>query len=303
MTAPSFSPTACSPRALDEALGLRSDPSWLVIAGGTDVYPMHVGRAIDRPLLDLSRVEGLRGLETRIDASGRTWLRMGAGVTWAQLRDYPAPPGLEALAQAAAEVGGFQIQNQATLGGNLCNASPAADGVPALLALGAEVELASVRGVRRLSIADFVLGNRRTALAGDELLTAVEVPLPSSRAASSFLKLGHRRYLVISIVMVAVLVDFDPENRLTDCRIAVGACSASARRVEPLEALLTGLARSDAAVEIDRLLAPAGAAVPLLEAALSPIDDVRGSAMYRREAARELIRRALSVALDSRRIH
>lgn len=303
MTAPPISAVACSPRALDEALGLRSDPSWLVIAGGTDVYPMHVGRAIDRPLLDLSRVQALQGLETRADASGREWLRMGAGVTWAQLRDDPAPPGLEALGQAAAEVGGFQIQNQATLGGNLCNASPAADGVPALLALGAEVELASVRGVRRLPLADFVLGNRRTALAGDELLTAVEVPLPSSRAASSFLKLGHRRYLVISIVMVAVQLDFDSRHAITHCRIAVGACSAAARRVEPLEALLTGVPVSDAAAEIERLFAPGGAAMPLLEAALSPIDDVRGSAAYRREASRELVRRALSNAIDSRRIH
>jgi len=303
MTLSAIQTGASSPRALAEALALRADPAWLVLAGGTDVYPGHVGRAIGRPLLDLSRVPELGGFETRSDASGRRWLRMGAGVTWTQLRDRRAEPGLEVLAQAAAEVGGFQIQNQGTLGGNLCNASPAADGVPALLALGAEVELASLRGVRRLPLADFVLGNRRTALAADELLTAIEVPLPSEQAASVFLKLGHRRYLVISIVMVAVQLDFDADAAISACRIAVGACSAAARRVESLESALIRLRADDAAGEVDRLLASGGAAEPLLAERLAPIDDVRGSAPYRREAARELIRRALTIAIDSRRTH
>lgn len=303
MTVAAVSPAASSPRGLAEALALRANPDWLVLAGGTDVYPAHVGRAIGRPLLDLSRVPELGGFETRVDASGRRWLRMGAGVTWSQLRDRVAEPGLESLGQAAAEVGGFQIQNQGTLGGNLCNASPAADGVPALLALGAEVELASLRGLRRLPLADFVLGNRRTALAADELLTAIEVPLPSERASSVFLKLGHRRYLVISIVMVAVQLDFDADRAISACRIAVGACSAAARRVDSLESALIGLRIEDAAGAIDRLLASGGTAEPLLAERLAPIDDVRGSAPYRREAARELIRRALTTAIDSRRSH
>jgi CO/xanthine dehydrogenase FAD-binding subunit len=295
--------SARSPKYLDEALALRADPRWLVLAGGTDVYPAYVGRSIERPILDLSAIEALRKIEDRVDASGRSWVRLGASSTWTQWRARPNEPGLRALHQAAAEVGGLQIQNQATVGGNLCNASPAADGVPALLALGAEVELSSLRGERRLPLADFVLGNRRTALASDELLTAVEIPRPSGRAGSAFLKLGHRRYLVISVVMVAVQIDLDPDEVISACRIAVGSCSAAARRVDRLEARVVGLAASTLQRNLDRWLVPGGDGVPLIEAAISPIDDVRGTAAYRREAARELIRRALVAALESRRVH
>jgi len=237
---------------------------------------------------------------TAVDPAGGRWLRIGGLASWTQLRALAQDPGLRALAQAAAEVGGLQIQNQATIGGNLCNASPAADGVPALLALGAEVELASARGIRRLPLAQFVLGNRRTALAADELLTAVELPRPSARAVSQFLKLGHRRYLVISIAMVAVQLDIDERSRVVRPRVAVGACSAAARRLGELEALLEGLGVDAAAGEVERLLEPGGAGAQAVERAIAPIDDVRGSADYRRDAARELIRRALVAALDSR---
>ena len=127
-------------------------------------------------------------------------------------------------------MGGIQIQNRGTVGGNLCNDSPAADGIPPLLALDARVELTSSRGRRTLAVDEFVIGNRRTALAPDELLTAVEVPVHSANAVSCFLKLGHRRYLVISIAMVAVVLDFDANDRIRYCGIAVGACSAAARR-------------------------------------------------------------------------
>jgi CO/xanthine dehydrogenase FAD-binding subunit len=291
---------AHSPTALDEALALRADPRWLVVAGGTDVYPAHVSRPIGRPLLDLSRLDVLRAIEDHVDAAGRRWLRIGGLVSWTQLRALAQDPGLRALAQAAAEVGGLQIQNQATIGGNLCNASPAADGVPALLALGAEVELASARGIRRLPLEQFVLGNRRTALATDELLTAIELPRPSARAVSQFLKLGHRRYLVISIAMVAVQLDLDEDSRIVKPRVAVGACSAAARRLEELEALLVGLAAGAAASEVERLLVPGGVGARAVEPAIAPIDDVRGTADYRRDAARELIRRALVAALDAR---
>ena len=291
---------AYSPGTLDEALALRADPRWLVVAGGTDLYPAHVSQPIGRPLLDLSRLEALHVISDRVDPVGGRWLRIGALVSWTQLRALAGDPGLCALAQAAAEVGGLQIQNRGTIGGNLCNASPAADGVPALLALGAEVELASARGVRRLPLAQFVLGNRRTALAADELLTAIELPRPSARAVSQFLKLGHRRYLVISIVMVAVQLDFDERSRILAPRVAVGACSAAARRIDELETLLEGLAAGAAASELERLLAPGAAGDRALERAIAPIDDVRGTARYRRDAARELIRRALEAALDSR---
>lgn len=283
-----------APVHLDEALELLSQPGWLPLAGGTDVFPAHVGRPIAQPLLDLGRIDGLRGQGQVTDAAGRAWWRIGALETWSAVRDAPLPPGFEALVQAALEVGGRQIQNQGTLGGNLCNASPAADGVPVLLALDAEVELRSRLGRRRLPLEAFVLGNRRTALAPGELLVSIDLPLGSPRARSQFLKLGHRRYLVISIAMVAVSVDIDAQDRLSRCTIAVGACSAAARRLPRLEEQLLGLRPSQAAGAAASALA-SGESAALL-APLSPIDDVRGTAGYRREAVRELIGRAIAMA-------
>ncbi len=288
-----------SPVRLDEALNLLEETEWLALAGGTDVFPAHVGRPLTRPLLDLSRIDALRGSQPASSPDGRPGWRFGALESWSALRDAALPPGFEALPQAALEVGGRQIQNQGTLGGNLCNASPAADGVPVLLALNAEVELQSRRGTRRLPLSKFVLGNRRTALEPGELLTAVWVPTGSPRARSQFLKLGHRRYLVISIAMVAVSVDSDAQGRIEQCAIAVGACSAVAARLPQLEARLRGLHGSAAAHQAaDWLASPDSKS---LLAPLSPIDDVRGTAGYRLEAVRELIGRALAMACVSAR--
>ncbi len=284
-----------SPSRLEEALAWVAQAACLPLAGGTDIYPARVGRVIERPLLDLSRLEALRGVAEWVDAEGGRWLRIGALETWSALRRAALPVGCEALAQAAAEVGGVQIQNQGTIGGNLCNASPAADGVPVLLALDAQVELCSLRGTRRLPLEQFVLGNRKTALAADELLTAIHLPLGSARARSQFLKLGHRRYLVISIAMVAVRLDFDAQDRVSSCAIAIGACSAVAQRQPALERLLLDRPRSQLESLIDAALsAAAGASAPPSQlSGLSPLDDVRGSAAYRLEVAGELVRRAL----------
>ncbi|MFM1990643.1 MAG: hypothetical protein RJA99_3600 [Pseudomonadota bacterium] len=253
-----------------------------VVAGGTDVYPAHVGRPIAAPLLDLSRIAGLRGIEAADDH----W-RIGALTTWTDLARAALPPALDALVQAAVEVGGPQVQNRGTVGGNLCNASPAADGVPALLALEATVELASLRGMRALPLGEFVLGPRRTALEPDELLVAVRVPRGTPAQRSRFLKLGHRRYLVISIAMVAVSVDLDAAGRATRVGVAVGACSAAARRLPALEASLAGEPRDALGRAAARALRD-----PSVLAPLAPIDDVRGTAAYRLDAAATLLRRA-----------
>ncbi len=275
------------PDDLDAALSLLAEGGWTALAGGTDFYPARVGRAVREPLLDLTGLRALRGVQACDEGGADAW-RIGALTTWSDLARAALDPALAALQQAAREVGGIQVRNQATIGGNLCNASPAADGVPALLALDADVELASVRGRRRLPLADFVLGNRRTALAPDELLTAVIVPRRSSRAGSRFLKLGQRRYLVISIVMVAVALDFDRQDRLAHCAVAVGACSAVALRLAQLERALLAAPRAGLVQRFDALDAAA------TFAALAPLDDVRGSAAYRRMAAVELVRRALA---------
>ena len=278
------------PADLAGALGCLAQGGWTVLAGGTDFYPAHVGRPVLEPLLDITGVAGLRGVARAAGPDGKPGLRIGSLTTWSDLARGVLPASLFALVQAAREVGGVQIQNQATVGGNLCNASPAADGAPALLALDAQVELASQAGERVLPLAEFVLGNRKTARRADELLTAVWLPLRSPRAWSRFLKLGHRRYLVISIAMVAVALDFDEHDRLSSCGIAVGACAAVARRLPQLEVGLLTTPRRDLPARAATLLG-AGALH-----GLAPISDVRGSAGFRLAAAGELIRRAIGEA-------
>jgi len=257
---------------------------WLVLAGGTDIYPAHVDRPISRPVLDISRIAGLRG----VSLTGEGW-RIGALTTWSDIVRADLPPAFDALKQAAREVGAIQIQNAATVAGNLCNASPAADGVPPLLTLDAEVELESTAGSRRMPLGQFIEGNRKTALRPGELMTAVHVPAAAGTGVGRFEKLGARRYLVISIVMVAVRLVVD-KGAITDAAIAVGACSPVARRLGAVEAALkgrpadAGIAETFASAEFD----------------LSPIDDVRASAEYRVDAARELVTRAILRLVEDR---
>ena len=168
-------------------------------------------------------------------------IRIGAATTWTDIVKAPLPAAFDALKQAAREVGSIQIQNRGTIGGNLCNASPAADGVPPLLALDATVELASARGRRLMPLSSFITGYRATALAQGEILSAVFVPSRSPQARSAFVKLGARRYLVISILMAAALVERDGDGRISRVAIAVGAASPVARRLPELEAALAGL--------------------------------------------------------------
>ncbi|MBS0550784.1 MAG: FAD binding domain-containing protein [Proteobacteria bacterium] len=270
-------PDYLRPARLEDALTALARP-FTVLAGGTDFYPARVGRSIDEDVLDISGIAGLRG----ISASPRGW-RLGATTTWSELVAADLPPLFDGLKQAALEVGGRQIQNAGTLAGNLCNASPAADGVPPLLALDAEVEIASRTGSRRVPLAAFITGNRRTVLLPGELVVALHVPRPAGDARSAFLKLGARRYLVISIAMAAATLE-TAAGRIVGARVAVGACSAVAQRLPALEAALAG-APLDAGLG-DRV--ESGHLAPL-----APIDDVRGSAGYRNEAALTLLRRLL----------
>jgi len=251
-----------------------------VLAGGTDVYPSHVGRMIAGPVLDVSNLSELRGFTRTPDHH-----LIGALTRWADVAAAGLPAGFDGLRAAAREVGSVQVQQAGTVGGNLCNASPAADGIPPLLALDASVELTSPAGVRVLGLEEFLTGYRETALRTDELLTAVLVPRRLEASRSVFLKLGLRRYLVISIVMVAAAVCAGPDGRVAEARIAVGACSPVARRLLALEADLAGRSMDEdlGAVATHEHLS-----------ALSPIDDVRATAAYRREAALRLVRRALT---------
>lgn len=266
------------PTQMDEALAALSDRPWTPLAGGTDFYPARVGREVNDDILDLSGIAALRGLQE--EASH--W-RLGAMTTWADIVRAPLPPWLAALQWAAREIGAVQIQNAGTVGGNLCNASPAADGVPVLLALDASVELRSATSRREMPLSQFITGPRSTQRTAHELLTAIHIPKPAGEARSLFLKLGGRRYLVISIVMVAVCLETDAQDRIRRAGVAVGACSGVAQRLSALEQALIGQIRGQAAAEVKAAHFDG----------LGPIDDVRGRADFRLASAIELVREAL----------
>jgi len=271
-----------APRNLGDALSaLASQDGARILAGGTDFFPS-LGEAVPPgTIIDISRVAELCG----ITATAAGW-RIGAAVRWSDIAKAPLPPCFDALKAAAGAVGSVQIQNAGTLAGNLCNASPAADGVPPLLALGAEVELAGPLGLRRLALGDFLLGVRKTALGAGELVTAVHVPAQPDGSGSAFCKLGSRRFMVISIVMVAANV-WVLDGRIAGARVAVGAASPVARRLPGLEAALIGRPVDDMG----------GFTQPGHLSGLAPIDDVRGTAGYRLEAVAELCDRAIAGAL------
>ena len=273
------------PKTLEEALLVLAEQPAQVLAGGTDFYPALGDRPARGAVLDVSGLRDLRGVSIQPDC-----IRIGGLTTWSDVIRAPLPRCLDALKSAAREVGSVQIQNRGTVAGNLCNASPAADGVPPLLALDAEVELTSRAGTRCVALPEFIAGNRKTVRRADELLTAVVVPRTLEEAASAFLKLGARRYLVISIAMVAAVVLTDAAGRVVEARVAVGSCSAVAQRLFALERELIGAEiRGGFGGRVRR---------EHLQS-LSPIDDVRATADYRLDAALTLVERALNHCGDT----
>ena len=243
-----------------------------ILAGGTDLYPA----GFSGPVVDVTGVAEMQGVRV-----GPREIRIGAAATWAEVAAAGLPAGARALQQAAGLVGGWQIQNAGTVGGNLCNASPAADGVPPLLAMGAEVEIAGLSGVRRVPLGAFLLGPRRVALGPGDLLVAVVIPASGFAGVSRFLKLGARAHLVISIAMVAVRLGVR-EGVVAEARVALGACSPVALRLAAVERALEGVALGQAAgVDVD-------------VSALAPLDDIRATSGYRRAAAAELVKRAVA---------
>ena len=269
-----------APDDLNDALRILSEEGGQVIAGGTDVYPSSQQGQTPESYLDVTRISGLRDI-----SQNEKGVRIGAAATWTDVIRADLPPAFSALKQAAREVGSIQIQNAGTIAGNLCNASPAADGVPPLLALDASVELKSKdRGPRRMPVAEFISGVRDTELADDELMTAILISNPPIEMKTAFEKLGSRRYLVISITMTAARVSCDNTGSITEARIAVGACSPVAQRLPELEASLLG--QSPETVTID----------PAHLSHLAPIDDVRGSMDFRFDVVSAQIARAIKRA-------
>src|SRR3954451_4066323 len=255
-----------TPRTLDEALRLQSErPDVLPIQGGTDVMvALNFDRGRPEAMLNLNEVAELRGW-----ARDNGGLRLGSGLTYAEIEHGELRHVLPALAQASRTVGSPQIRTRGTIGGNLATASPAGDALPPLLLEGAEVECASVRGTRRLPLGEFVIGVKRNALEQDELITAVH--LSPSSAPQTFMKIGPRNAMVIAVVSLAVSAG-------DELRASFGSAS-------PRPVLVTA-PRDEAA----------GFAERVAEAA-SPIDDVRGTQRYRRHALRVLTERALERTL------
>jgi CO/xanthine dehydrogenase FAD-binding subunit len=253
-----------TPRSLEEALRLKAEvPDGWPIEGGTDVMvELNFDRARPSALLNLNEVEELRGW-SRQNGS----LRLGAALTYTECRRALADT-LPALAEASRTVGSPQIQNRGTLGGNLGTASPAGDSLPPLLVEEAEVEVASVRGSRRLPVEEFVTGPKQTALEPDELIVAVHVT--PSGARQTFMKVGPRNAMVIAVASLAVAVD----RERGEVRAAFGSAGPVPRLVRvPLADLH----------EVPERVADAA----------TPIDDVRGTAAYRRHALRVLAARGL----------
>ncbi len=267
------------PNSLQDALNVLADTRATILAGGTDVFPALGDRQLSGPVLDISALREIKGVQFTSEH-----ILIGARTTWSELLAAPLPPGFDGLKAAAREVGSVQIQNAATIAGNVCNASPAADGVAALLALDAELVLSSRTASRTLPLAEFILGNRKTARRADELLVSIRIPRRVENGVSTFLKLGARRYLVISIVMVAANLVVNSDGSIREALLCVGSCSAKALRLAGLERALVGKpARPGLGQHV----------IPEHLAQLSPIDDVRATSAYRHCAARTLVERAL----------
>ena len=258
-----------TPRTFDEALVLKAQtPEAVPIQGGTDLLvELNFDRRRPGTIINLNEVAELRGW---VRENGT--LRLGAGLTYMEVETGPLAALLPALAEASRTVGSPQIRNRGTIGGNLGTASPAGDALPPLLVEEAELELASVRGVRTMALADFLLGPKRNALEPDELIAAVRIT--PSGGPQTFMKVGPRNAMVIAVCSLAVCVDRE-EGQV---RAAFGSAGP-----------VPGLVRCP--------LAEAASLPERVVEAASPIDDVRGTAAYRRHALGVLARRALDRCL------
>jgi CO/xanthine dehydrogenase FAD-binding subunit len=258
-----------TPRSLDEALQLKAEhPDAMAIQGGTDVMvTVNFDRLRPEHFLNLNEITELRAWSRENGT-----LRLGAGLTYAEAMLEPIASELPALAEASRTVGSPQIRNRGTIGGNLGTASPAGDALPPLLVEHAELELSSVRGTRRVPLSEFLVGPKKNALAEDELIVAVLVSPSAER--QTFMKVGPRNAMVIAVCSLALVMD----RERGELRAAYGSSG-------PVVALVT--APLDEVEDFPDRVA----------AAASPIDDVRGTAAYRRHALRVLTARALERCL------
>ncbi len=271
------------PQTLEEALEMLAEgaPDVAPLAGGTNlVVDMRSGRYCPGVVVNIGGLEELRGVRRE-----NGYLVVGGGVTIAELLDDPLiAQHAPVLREAAAVLANPLVRNRATVGGNLADASPAADSAPPLLVLGAEVELVSRQGTRRVPLADFFVHVRKTVRQPQELLAAIRWPVPTDRSASAFRKLALRKADAISVLNAAVNVERDGAGRCRQARIALGAVAPTPIRAHEAEEALRGQQLTPATIaEAARLAAEA----------TQPIDDIRGSAAYRKRVVEVLVRRLL----------
>jgi CO/xanthine dehydrogenase FAD-binding subunit len=272
------------PRGLVDALAARAEyPDALPLAGGTDLMvELNFDRRRPDRILDLTRVTDLESVYRDGDD-----LVIGAGVTHTRLVD---EVGDVAPAIAARTVGSPQIRNRGTIGGNVATSSPAGDALPPLVAAGAWVEIASATATRRVPIRDFCTGPKRNVLGPDELITAVRMPM--ARGPQQFAKVGPRNAMVIAVCSFSIVLDTHARTVGT----AIGSAAPTVIRATDAERFLEGVLEETGAWESRAALSDSVVSRfgELVGAAARPIDDVRGSAAYRRHALAVLGRRTLS---------
>ena len=265
------------PDKINEALDSLSREKLTIAAGCTDLLPSTQQDNLGDNILDISGIKSLRNIDFE-----NGFRRIGSGVTWTDIvENNNLPNCYDMLKECSLQIGSQQIQNLGTIGGNLCNASPAADGVPCLLSLDASIELLSLNGKRVLKLEDFIKGSRKTELQNNEILSAILIPKEAEIGRSSFLKLGARRYLVISIAMIACKLNLE-KDIISDIAISVGSCSAVAKRIKSLENLLIGKSIKD---ELTTIILNYN-----YKNYLSPINDIRGTNTYRLKASKVLVK-------------
>ena len=265
------------PRTVAEMQALlAAQPTGRIIAGGTDLWVRHRRLPAPPVLFSVERLEELRQVEMRTDG-----LFIGAGVTYQQLLDLPTlEDGFPALRQAIAVVGSPPIRHSGTLVGNVCTASPAGDTLPPLYALEAFVEVAGPEGRRSLPIAEFIEGPGRTALVAGEFVTGVHVPRPENQTGSAYFKVGRRKALAISIVSLAAKWELLEDKTIKYMKLAWGSVGPTVVQLPQVESFLQGKPLTD------EVMRHAGA---LVKEGVTPIDDIRASAAYRRQLAGNLL--------------
>jgi carbon-monoxide dehydrogenase medium subunit len=279
-----------APTSVQSAVALlKGDPGARVIAGGTDILvQLRSGRAEPTIFVDVKRIPELMRID--IDSKGaRIGAAVPAALIWENEKLRQLWPG---LAEATDLIGSTQIQGRATLGGNLCNASPAADTVPAMIACGAQILIAGPKGEREVPAESFATGPGKTVLAPGEFVVAIKLPTPAPRTADAYLRLIPRSEMDIAVVGAGVSVTLDANGSCTAARVSIGAVAPTALLVPAAAAALVGTKLDDKA------LAAAAAAA---SAAARPIDDKRGTIAYRKQVSGVLVKRAAAIAAERAR--